>query len=418
MVIMCDLCVRYTYLVDGYVSNSIAICLRDTNEIVRKQTLILITRLLQEDFVKWKGSLFYRYVVALVDDSMEIQQSATFCFVTLLKTKNPIMFFTHFIETMFYINNYLQHPIYNQFGQSEKEKMLFSLAGNENKKKRMTIYQIFLNNMTEEQKFQITAKLCQEILAGVTDNAILFDFSGSQLLGDALDVLGCKEIKLRSSHTRSAVDDEEALSSAKENLLSKIVKKNVLENVIPIIIELKHFLEKRQSPLLKNLMEYLKELLKDFKDEVEDILVADRQLAKEIQYDIRQFTLQQKRIQSPSLKSPTRVPPNRVFSPRTSSPRPELANFSVPKLRSALTITSISGSKTFDSNSVPISPLSRSYRRVSIANQEDEVLQSPETRSFSPTVAQKRIPLKRKTLASVNDENQSSNLKRMSTGIR
>jgi condensin-2 complex subunit D3 len=47
------------------------------------------------------------------------------------------------------------------------------------------------------------------------------------------------------------------------------VKKNVLENTIPIIIELKNFLEKEHSPLLKNLMEYLKEIMKDFKDEVE-----------------------------------------------------------------------------------------------------------------------------------------------------
>jgi condensin-2 complex subunit D3 len=49
----------------------------------------------------------------------------------------------------------------------------------------------------------------------------------------------------------------------------KIVKKNVLENIVPIVIELKNLLEKQHSPLLRNLMEYLKELFKDYKDEIE-----------------------------------------------------------------------------------------------------------------------------------------------------
>ena len=48
----------------------------------------------------------------------------------------------------------------------------------------------------------------------------------------------------------------------------KIVKKNVLENIVPIVIELKRYLEKRRSPMLKNVMEYLKEMLKDYKEEI------------------------------------------------------------------------------------------------------------------------------------------------------
>jgi hypothetical protein len=53
---------------------------------------------------------------------------------------------------------------------------------------------------------------------------------------------------------------------------------------VPILIELKHLLEKHRSPLLKYLMMYLKELLKDFKTELQDIVVGDKQLAKELEY--------------------------------------------------------------------------------------------------------------------------------------
>lgn len=106
-------------MVDRYIPN-IAMCLRDDSELVRKQTLMLLTRLLQvlcpsslslsplsclslllpsplpslfaacprpshhlaprsshatiqEDYVKWKGQLFYRFVVALVDPSQQIR---------------------------------------------------------------------------------------------------------------------------------------------------------------------------------------------------------------------------------------------------------------------------------------------------------------------------------------------------------
>ena len=48
-----------------------------------------------------------------------------------------------------------------------------------------------------------------------------------------------------------------------------MVKKNVIENMVPIIIALKHKLETARSPLLKELMIYLKDLMKDYKNEVE-----------------------------------------------------------------------------------------------------------------------------------------------------
>lgn len=43
---MCDLCVRYTSMVDRYIPN-ISLCLKDPHPFIRKQTLILLTNLLQ-----------------------------------------------------------------------------------------------------------------------------------------------------------------------------------------------------------------------------------------------------------------------------------------------------------------------------------------------------------------------------------
>lgn len=46
IIVMCDLCVRYTTMVDRYIPN-ISMCLKDPNPFIRRQTLILLTNLLQ-----------------------------------------------------------------------------------------------------------------------------------------------------------------------------------------------------------------------------------------------------------------------------------------------------------------------------------------------------------------------------------
>lgn len=97
-------------------------CLRDTCELVRRQTFILLSRLLQvnfyhitvslhfpllkicykaivllnfnsfiqRDYVKWRGVLFLRFLLCLVDDSEKIRQLADFLFGNILKGYNFI----------------------------------------------------------------------------------------------------------------------------------------------------------------------------------------------------------------------------------------------------------------------------------------------------------------------------------------
>lgn len=85
-----------------------------------------------------------------------------------------------------------------------------------------------------------------------------------------------------------------AMERARNKLISQIVKKNVIENVVPIIVATKHLFEKVRSPLLRDLMLFLKELMKDYKAEINDVLVADRQLAEEIKFDLKRFEEEQR----------------------------------------------------------------------------------------------------------------------------
>lgn len=51
---------------------------------------------------------------------------------------------------------------------------------------------------------------------------------------------------------------------------------------------LKHVLEQAHSPLLGALMASLAHVLKDYRPEIEDILASNRQLAAELEFDLRQ----------------------------------------------------------------------------------------------------------------------------------
>lgn len=305
VVILCDLAVRYSTKVDPYIG-VISSCLKDQSLLVRKQTLTLLARLLQEDYIKWKGSLFFHCVSCLID--ADFSAFAEFCLKHLLQAKHPGMFYQHFVETIFFFNGYEKHKVYNRFKQSSREKRLFSLQGRKNAEKRMTIYRFLLSNMTDEQRFQLTAKLCQEVIGGMVDEVIPLDADGVGVIKDSLAVLACKEIKLtslRRNVSEELADDGDevraAVAKAQTKIVTQLVKKNVMENVVPIVIAAKHLLEKEHDPLLKDLLLYLKELMQDYRTEVAEILAGDSQLAQEIQFDLKRFDEEQRRaVQTPA----------------------------------------------------------------------------------------------------------------------
>lgn len=343
-VVMCDLCVRFTSLVDRYVPN-IAVCLKDSSSLVRRQTLTVLTHLLQEDFVKWKGALFYRFITTIVDEDPEIKKFAEFCLVHLLLSRHPGMLFQHFMECVFHFNSFEKHQVYNKFPQTDTEKKLFSLKGDQNSGKRYTIYQFMLSHMSDEGRFNLTRKLCQEVLGGFTDGDITLDQDSVSVLKDVLLILSSKNIKLSSMKAKAAEDlaDEgdmagAAIVAARNKFLTQVLKKNMIENIIPIIIELKHMLEKKHSPLLKDLMSCLKEVMKDYRSEVQEVLSADKQLANEIEFDLKRFEEQQKECEEQRRKHNT---PNNSPQVNTRKPSsdgntpPQAAEFIAPQLRNA-----------------------------------------------------------------------------------
>lgn len=117
---------------------------------------------------------------------------------------------------------------------------------------------------------------------------------------DAFQILACKEIRIPTNHGSSSdsgdVDEEgdggtssTSAAAARGGAVTQAVKKGLVQNMIPIFIELKRLLESKNSPLIGSLMECLRVLLKDYKNEIDDILVADKQLQKELMYDMQKY---------------------------------------------------------------------------------------------------------------------------------
>lgn len=128
---------------------------------------------------------------------------------------------------------------------------------------------------------------------------VIHIFSTILSMQDAFQILSSKEIRISASRgTQSDSPDieEEAgesggasAAAARGSAITQVVKKGLIQNTIPIFIELKRLLESKNSPLIGSLMECLRILLKDYKNEIDEILVADKQLQKELIYDMQKY---------------------------------------------------------------------------------------------------------------------------------
>ncbi|KAL3744310.1 hypothetical protein ACJRO7_013555 [Eucalyptus globulus] len=299
VVMMADFCVRYTALIDCHIAK-ITRCLGDPCELVRRQTFILLSRLLQRDYVKWRGMLFLRFLLSLVDESEKIRELADFLFGNILRVKAPLLAYNSFVEAIFVLNDCRAHGGHYSSQSSQSESRLFSIRGTDeiSRSKRMRIYTCLLKQMAPEHLLATFAKICAEILAAASDGMLsIEDATGQSVLQDAFQILACKEIRLptsRNSTLESPEMDDESNGSggtspaaAKGRVISQAVRKSLIQNTIPIFIELKRLLESKNSPLTGSLMDCLRLLLKDYKNEIDEILVADKQLQRELLYDMQ-----------------------------------------------------------------------------------------------------------------------------------
>lgn len=96
---------------------------------MKKQTLVLLIHLLQEDYLKIRGTFFFRILQLACDDDEALRELALFYVTQRLIHRQPTIIHQHFIECVFHYNDYKGHPTYNKFALTDRERQLFSIAG-------------------------------------------------------------------------------------------------------------------------------------------------------------------------------------------------------------------------------------------------------------------------------------------------
>lgn len=168
--------IRYTNAVSPYIT-CMSSCLKDSSLAVRTSAFTNITRLLQEDFLKLKGALFYKLLSCVADDESSfadlgklsgLNPSAVVLpsadrpmiivakqtFIYEVSRRHKAIYSQHFVECFFFYNNYTKHsseylsaifcisvvcstmmsilvitPEYNRFMEKDDERSMFTLSG-------------------------------------------------------------------------------------------------------------------------------------------------------------------------------------------------------------------------------------------------------------------------------------------------
>ena len=328
LLVLGDLCVRYTNMTDRYLP-VMASCLQagssdpETNllssdsgaAIVRKNAILLLSSLLLQGYIKWRGLLFHRFLVACSDEDEGVAELAESVLSGPLWVRNPKLFFNNFVEALFVLNKCTAHPIYiSAASQGDGGSGIavgfegIHLNGEVGEARRRRMYDFLLSKMSDEEKIGVTARLAKEVLGGAVnsdgDLGRVCSFStrdfGPRLesawnvMSDAFYILRNKGIKVGRVQEDDEMEDpnipnpNRQVTVAKSRLLSKISRKHLIEIVLPILCNLKSKLQTSCSPLLKDLMCYLLEIFRNYKVEVKEFLANDPTLLQEIEYDSRQ----------------------------------------------------------------------------------------------------------------------------------
>jgi len=287
------MCIHYTSLVDRFIPYMTDL-LRDANELLRKQSAMILASLISEDFIKFRGSIMLRFLYVLSDPSDTVRQFVECVFARILHQRNATMFSQNFLDVICALNGWAGLSSFQGAAGNED----FSL--HKAPSRRAMIYRFMLALMSNDQKFNVCAQIVTTLLAAFVDSEEKIDLPSTilepagQVLSDGLSLLCCKEMRICFTTQRNSQDDEghddggeKATAEAARGVLSSILKRNMCENIVPVLVQLKNLMEARHSPFLRQLHHCLREILKDFKDDLKVMLAGDPQLASEIAFDLQ-----------------------------------------------------------------------------------------------------------------------------------
>ncbi|VDM39632.1 unnamed protein product [Toxocara canis] len=246
--IVCDLCMRYTSLIDSY-SGIIALSMRDRSTLVRKQAITLLTCLIKEQYIRWQGQIMYRFVSTLLDEDEGIREYSKICLVRGLT---------------------------------------------------ITFSVLQLKTFNDESRFVLMERIAYEVFAAVAEGSLDLKKSTVQsLLVDCYEVMRCEEIKLtmalgqRSSKAAEEDDDEPpaAVQAGAKKVISQLFRKGMIETILPHIIQLRYYVQNIGVPdrFERGILLVLRDLCKDHQEQLDEFMASDPLLREEIRFDLKKL---------------------------------------------------------------------------------------------------------------------------------
>jgi hypothetical protein len=173
LIVLGDICVRHTHIVDRHIG-TLAACLQDRSSAVKMNALVILSQLILQDYIKWKGLLLFRFVACAADDDEDFAEFATGVVRNSILNKFPDFFTSRITESILLFNGCTRHPILQSLLHADMEATAVSgfshLEGPQHQQRRYELYLTFLYELKDEDKLLMTTKLLNDILVDVVDH--------------------------------------------------------------------------------------------------------------------------------------------------------------------------------------------------------------------------------------------------------
>lgn len=317
LIVLCDLCRQFTAIVEPYIPR-LARLLSDPSVFIRIQALSSLVGLLQEDYIKVrKGGTLFPIAMCLVDADATVRATAEYALLRVISPKSPSILATSLIELVLALNRCTDGNLRDQLAFSGEGTRSHEMTCDDCSQ-RQSMYAVFLEGMTFEQRLHLPARFRTEILSPLCDGKLPISSPSVQaVLQDTLYLLTCDEVLLAvpgngfeertgvdsTSQTEAAIEQktsggEKAATSKKFGLLRRVQMVELKDSTIPVMLELRHRLENLRSPLLEELMSALCALMRPCLDEI-DLVIADPVVRSEIQHEMSRMSKEKRAAKRP-----------------------------------------------------------------------------------------------------------------------
>lgn len=300
VVILCDLCRQYTAIVEPFMTR-IAGLLSDKSVFVRNQVLCSLMCLLQEDYIKIRpGFLLFQVIKRLLDECEEVRKTAEYSLIHVVTQKKQSVLAVCFVDVIMVLNECTQSETVVQFESAFQTDVI--TTGKDNTVKRNKIYNILLSGMSAEQRWQIPSRLRKDIICNIVEEKMLLEEKGvASVLEDALNIFSWDTVnflnKRRVGESNAAFESATTAVNATEDVDNQASKMSDLsrfahvlglrEHTMPLLIELRQFLQIKRSPILGTLNKCICELLQPHKQQL-DLFIPDATIRSQIEHEMNQ----------------------------------------------------------------------------------------------------------------------------------